>query len=294
MAAPPARIALACITISAAARRYRLPACPHRRPWSHKPADGVTLADRKRPRQLRPAPAALRPSPRISPRSSVLTEPLPLHLALSAFTVTLKMQTAETILLTNPTNRDVCFKVKTTAPRRYCVRPNAARIPPNQTVKVEVVVQAMDAYPPEDKCKDKFLVQMAWLPDPTIGTTPCASFPAQPFLEGVELSRGANSHLAFWLGAEAARATSRERARPATHPSSDLLFFLLFSLAALCSRSHRRYRPLEEPGRQVNADLQTLRREEAKGRPRDPRPRAGRALSEPRLTRRCDTPRAVF
>ena len=26
--------------------------------------------------------------------------------------------------ITNPTNKRVCFKVKTTAPRQYCVRPN--------------------------------------------------------------------------------------------------------------------------------------------------------------------------
>jgi hypothetical protein len=85
------------------------------------------------------------------------------------------MQTAETIMLTNPHDSDVCFKVKTTAPRRYCVRPNAARIPPRQTVKVEVLVQAMEQYPAEDKCKDKFLVQMAWLPNPTMGPSACAA-----------------------------------------------------------------------------------------------------------------------
>jgi hypothetical protein len=79
------------------------------------------------------------------------------------------MQSAETLLVTNPHDRDVCFKVKTTAPRRYCVRPNAARIPPHQTVKVEVLAQAMDRYPADDNCKDKFLVQMAWLPNKDIG-----------------------------------------------------------------------------------------------------------------------------
>ena len=71
--------------------------------------------------------------------------------------------------VTNPHDRDVCFKVKTTAPKRYCVRPNAARIPPHQTVKVEVLAQQMTQYPPEDKCKDKFLVQMAWLPNKEMG-----------------------------------------------------------------------------------------------------------------------------
>lgn len=27
--------------------------------------------------------------------------------------------------LTNPTEKRICFKVKTTAPKRYCVRPNS-------------------------------------------------------------------------------------------------------------------------------------------------------------------------
>ncbi len=30
----------------------------------------------------------------------------------------------KTINLTNISDKDICFKVKTTAPRRYCVRPN--------------------------------------------------------------------------------------------------------------------------------------------------------------------------
>jgi len=38
--------------------------------------------------------------------------------------------------LTNPTDRKVCFKVKTTAPKRYCVRPNSGIIEPGQAVTV--------------------------------------------------------------------------------------------------------------------------------------------------------------
>lgn len=33
-----------------------------------------------------------------------------------------------TLKLSNPSERKVCFKVKTTAPRRYCVRPNSGII----------------------------------------------------------------------------------------------------------------------------------------------------------------------
>eukprot|EP01047_Picozoa_sp_COSAG01_P097528 COSAG01_NODE_27843_length_675_cov_1.487847_1_plen_54_part_01 len=51
--------------------------------------------------------------------------------------VELNQQTRQYLELANPHERDVCFKVKTTAPRRYCVRPNAARITAGQSVKVE-------------------------------------------------------------------------------------------------------------------------------------------------------------
>ena len=40
------------------------------------------------------------------------------------------------LFLTNPSKRRVCFKVKTTAPRRYCVRPNSGFI--NSENKVDV------------------------------------------------------------------------------------------------------------------------------------------------------------
>lgn len=36
--------------------------------------------------------------------------------------------------LKNPSDRRVCFKVKTTAPRRYCVRPNSGVIDAGATV----------------------------------------------------------------------------------------------------------------------------------------------------------------
>ncbi|XP_077908004.1 vesicle-associated membrane protein-associated protein B/C isoform X2 [Ictidomys tridecemlineatus] len=38
--------------------------------------------------------------------------------------------------LGNPTDRNVCFKVKTTAPRRYCVRPNSGIIDAGASVNV--------------------------------------------------------------------------------------------------------------------------------------------------------------
>lgn len=38
--------------------------------------------------------------------------------------------------LRNPSDKKVCFKVKTTAPRRYCVRPNSGVIDPGATVVI--------------------------------------------------------------------------------------------------------------------------------------------------------------
>ncbi|KAL5501772.1 SCS2 [Sanghuangporus vaninii] len=62
--------------------------------------------------------------------------------------------------VTNNNDQPVAFKVKTTAPKLYCVRPNSGRIEPGETVDVQVLLQAMKEEPPLNaKCKDKFLVQ---------------------------------------------------------------------------------------------------------------------------------------
>ncbi|KAL4809056.1 PapD-like protein [Aspergillus unguis] len=62
--------------------------------------------------------------------------------------------------LTNNNEDAVVFKVKTTAPKHYCVRPNSGRIEPGKHVEVQVLLQAMKDEPALDaKCKDKFLVQ---------------------------------------------------------------------------------------------------------------------------------------
>ncbi|KAH7103345.1 VAMP-associated protein [Auriculariales sp. MPI-PUGE-AT-0066] len=62
--------------------------------------------------------------------------------------------------ISNPSDTPVAFKVKTTAPKLYCVRPNAGRIEPNETVDVLVMLLPMKEDPPlSTKCKDKFLVQ---------------------------------------------------------------------------------------------------------------------------------------
>ncbi|XP_055721682.1 vesicle-associated membrane protein-associated protein A-like [Salvelinus fontinalis] len=60
--------------------------------------------------------------------------------------------------LKNPSDRRVCFKVKTTAPKRYCVRPNSGIIDVGATVTISVMLQPFD-YDPNEKSKHKFMVQ---------------------------------------------------------------------------------------------------------------------------------------
>lgn len=38
--------------------------------------------------------------------------------------------------LKNPSDRKVCFKIKTTAPKRYCVKPNSGVVDPNTEVQI--------------------------------------------------------------------------------------------------------------------------------------------------------------
>lgn len=55
-------------------------------------------------------------------------------------------------------DKQVCFKIKTTAPKKYCVRPNCGAIRPGDTVKIMIALQPFD-YDPNEKNKHKFMVQ---------------------------------------------------------------------------------------------------------------------------------------
>lgn len=66
--------------------------------------------------------------------------------------------------LSNPSEKRVCFKVKTTAPKQYCVRPNSGLIEPGNSVRVAVMLQPFD-YDPQEKNKHKFMVQTMFAPD---------------------------------------------------------------------------------------------------------------------------------
>ncbi|XP_041059602.1 vesicle-associated membrane protein-associated protein B/C isoform X1 [Carcharodon carcharias] len=65
--------------------------------------------------------------------------------------------------LSNPSDKNVCFKVKTTAPRRYCVRPNSGVIDAGTSINVSVMLQPFD-YDPNEKSKHKFMVQSMFAP----------------------------------------------------------------------------------------------------------------------------------
>ena len=65
-----------------------------------------------------------------------------------------------TLSVSNHNSDAIAYKVKTTAPKQYCVRPNSGRIEPGETVEVQVLLQPMKEDPPSGtKCRDKFLVQ---------------------------------------------------------------------------------------------------------------------------------------
>ncbi|CAH0058790.1 unnamed protein product [Clonostachys solani] len=88
---------------------------------------------------------------------SVDIEPLELSFR-RPFTV----EVSQILTIKNPNTTPVAFKVKTTAPKQYCVRPNSGRIEPGQDFDVTVLLQAMKQEPALDaKCRDKFLVQSA-------------------------------------------------------------------------------------------------------------------------------------
>ncbi|CCK68660.1 uncharacterized protein KNAG_0B02180 [Huiozyma naganishii CBS 8797] len=72
-----------------------------------------------------------------------------------------KTQSTDYITITNKSDETIAFKVKTTAPKLYCVRPNAATVAKGGSVKVSVIFLGLSSdanMTADNKCKDKFLV----------------------------------------------------------------------------------------------------------------------------------------
>lgn len=84
------------------------------------------------------------------------------------FIFELKKQSSCSVRLTNNTHHYVAFKVKTTSPKKYCVRPNVGIILPKSACDFNVTMQAQAVAPPDMVCKDKFLIQSTVVP---VGTT---------------------------------------------------------------------------------------------------------------------------
>jgi len=66
--------------------------------------------------------------------------------------------------LANPSDKKVYFKIKTTAPKRYCVKPNSGVVVPKSDVQIAVSLQPFE-YDPAEKNKHKFMVQSMFAPD---------------------------------------------------------------------------------------------------------------------------------
>ncbi|XP_004511678.1 vesicle-associated protein 1-2-like [Cicer arietinum] len=81
------------------------------------------------------------------------------------FSFELKKQISCSLQLSNKTDSYVAFKVKTTNPKKYCVRPNTGVVLPRSTCDVIVTMQAQKEYPPDMQCKDKFLLQSVRVTD---------------------------------------------------------------------------------------------------------------------------------
>lgn len=75
------------------------------------------------------------------------------------FQFELEKQSFCELKVTNNTEHCVAFKVKTTSPKKYFVRPNTGVIHPWDSSIIRVTLQAQKEYPPDMQCKDKFLLQ---------------------------------------------------------------------------------------------------------------------------------------
>ncbi|KAJ1262624.1 hypothetical protein BS78_09G123100 [Paspalum vaginatum] len=87
-----------------------------------------------------------------------------IHPAELRFLVEVKKQSSCCVHLVNKSDQYVAFKVKTTSPKRYCVRPNVGVILPLASCDFTVTMQAPKNAPPDLQIKDKFLVQTTVVP----------------------------------------------------------------------------------------------------------------------------------
>lgn len=83
------------------------------------------------------------------------------------FTFEPRKQSSCSIRLANKSDKCVAFKVKTTNPKKYSVRPNVGIFSPKASRDFTITMQAQRDPPIDMICKDKFLVQATVVPEET-------------------------------------------------------------------------------------------------------------------------------
>ncbi|KAI3501744.1 hypothetical protein L1887_29736 [Cichorium endivia] len=101
----------------------------------------------------------------MNPMKSGLSIPFPMvnsnsrFLSICILTGEIKKQSTSSVHLSNISDEYVAFKVKTTSPKRFCVRPNSGIVSPKSECSFTVTMQGLRSHPSEVECKDKFLIQ---------------------------------------------------------------------------------------------------------------------------------------
>ncbi|KAL9687083.1 hypothetical protein QQ045_031479 [Rhodiola kirilowii] len=90
---------------------------------------------------------------------------LDVHPSELRFNFEVRRQSSCAMQLSNKTDKFVAFKVKTTSPKKYCVRPNAGIVMPRSSCNITVTMQGQKEAPPGMQCKDKFLLQTVLAPE---------------------------------------------------------------------------------------------------------------------------------
>ncbi|KAK4488528.1 hypothetical protein RD792_004292 [Penstemon davidsonii] len=90
---------------------------------------------------------------------SIMALELDVSVSFRKFLFELKKQISSSMKLSNTSDNYVAFKVKTTNPKKYCVRPNTGVVLPHSACEVKVMMQAQKEAPADMQCRDKFLLQ---------------------------------------------------------------------------------------------------------------------------------------
>jgi len=70
-----------------------------------------------------------------------------------------------TLKLSNSGNERLAYKIKTTAPKRYCVKPNSGFLDAHATTNIQVMLQPQATGQQDDRTKHKFMVQWVGVPN---------------------------------------------------------------------------------------------------------------------------------